>query len=294
MADIASEYRAAIPLSLARCIIFNLTIATGSKHMELELKGHVALVQGASKGIGRGIAESLAAEGCELFLTARTHDPLKQTAEEIAAKYGVRVRFHQADSANLSEIPALLKIIETDMARLDIIVCNSGGPPAGGIRDLTPEQWNEAGKLLLTAPAYLLQRALPLLRRSPAPRFFIVTSSSTRVPVAGLTLSNTFRPGIVGLIKSLTDELAADRVCCHSIAPGRFDTDRLSHLIKVQSEKFQKTQDQVRNDMISAIPAGRLGDVQDIGNLVAFLSSKKSDYLRGGNWLVDGGLVKGI
>ncbi|MCC6546357.1 SDR family oxidoreductase [Candidatus Sumerlaeota bacterium] len=275
-------------------VVYEPSHISGIKTMDLELKGHVALVQGASKGIGRGIAESLAAEGCHLFLTARSHDPLKKTAEEIAAKHGVRVHFHQADSANLSEIPSLLKVIETDFGRLDIIVCNSGGPPAGGIKDLTPEQWSEAGKLLLAAPAYMLQLALPLLRRSPAPRFFIVTSSSTRVPVAGLTLSNTFRPGIVGLIKSLTDELAADRVCCHSIAPGRFDTDRLSHLIKVQSEKFQKTQDQVRDEMVAAIPAGRLGDVADIGNLVAFLSARKSDYLRGGNWLVDGGLVKGI
>lgn len=262
--------------------------------MELEIRGHVALVQGASKGIGRGIAEGLAAEGCDLFLTARGADALKATAEQIRSRHGVRVVTHPADSGNLVELPSLLALIETNFKRLDIIVCNSGGPPAGGIRDLSPEQWQDAARLILTAPAYLLQLALPLLRKSPAPRFFIVTSSSTRVPVGGLTLSNSLRPGVVGLIKSLTEELAGDRVCCHSIAPGRFHTDRLDHLINVQSKKFNKSPEQITQEMIAAIPAGRLGDTADIGRLVAFLSSPGADYLRGGNWLVDGGLVRGV
>ncbi len=262
--------------------------------MELGIRGHVALVQGASKGIGRGIAEALAAEGCDLFLTARSKEPLRDAADAIAKRHGVRVMHHQADSGNLAEIPSLLKVIETDFGRLDIIACNSGGPPPGGIRDLSPEQWQDASRLLITAPVYLLQQGLTLLKKSPAPRFFIVTSSSTRVPVAGLTLSNTFRPGVVGLIKTLTDELAPERVACHSIAPGRFDTERLDHVITLQSKKFNKTPEQVRSDMIASIPAGRLGDVADIGGLVAFLCSPRADYLRGGNWLVDGGLVRGV
>lgn len=262
--------------------------------MNLGLQGHVAIVQGASKGIGRGIAQVLAEEGCDLVLCARTAGPLEAAASEIAAATGRRAVAFPADSADPAQAAAAVDLAERTFGRVDILVCNSGGPPAGGIRDLRPEQWIAAAGLLLAGPVALLQAALPLLQKSPAPRFFVVTSSSTRQPVAGLTLSNTFRPGIVGLVKTMAEELAADRVRCHSIAPGRIDTDRLAHLIRVQSEKFGRTEEEIRAGMIASIPAGRLGDGRDLGNLVAFLASEKADYLTGGNWMVDGGLVKSL
>lgn len=262
--------------------------------MDFNLKGHVAVVQGASKGIGRGIAQVLAEEGCDLVISSRTAGPLEAAAKEIAASTGRRVIAVAADSGNHAEAVQAIARAEKEFGRLDILLCNSGGPPAGGIRDLKPEQWAAAASLLIGGPAALLSAALPLLAKSPAPRFFVVTSSSTRQPVAGLTLSNTFRPGLVGLIKSLAEELAPEKVRCHSIAPGRIDTDRLDHLIKVQSQKFSKTEDEIRSAMIASIPAGRLGAGRDLGNLVAFLASEKADYLTGGNWMVDGGLVKSL
>ncbi|CAN5264783.1 SDR family oxidoreductase [soil metagenome] len=262
--------------------------------MDLELRGKVALVQGASKGIGRGIAESLAREGCDLVVTARGEEKLKEAAEAIASESGRKILYKPTDSASLPAMAELMEFIDKEFGRLDIIVCNSGGPPAGGVKDLKPEQWAEAANLLLAAPAYLLQLALPMLSKGGNGRFFIVTSSSTRVPVSGLTLSNSFRPGIVGFIKSLVEELAADHICCHSIAPGRFDTDRLKHLISVQAKKAGKSEDEIRRGMLDAIPAKRLGDPEDIGGLVAFLASPKASYLNGGNWMVDGGLVRSI
>lgn len=262
--------------------------------MDLELNEKVALVQGASKGIGRGIADSLAREGCDLILTARHSEPLKAAAAEITARTGRRVRIHPADSGNLAEMRVLVDYAQSEFGRLDIVVCNSGGPPPGGLRDLTPAQWAEAATLLLSAPSYLLQLALPLLEKSSSPRFFVVTSSSTRVPIPGLTLSNVYRPAVVGLIKTMVEELGRTGLCCHSIAPGRFETDRLGHVVTMQAQKQGKSQEAIKQAMLDSIPAGRLGQPTEIGDLVAFLSSSKASYLNGGNWPIDGGLIRAI
>ncbi len=224
----------------------------------------------------------------------RSEGPLTQAAEEIAQETGRRVVPFAADSSDLDGCGQLLELVTSVFGRLDILVCNSGGPPPGGVKDLNEYQWAEACQLLVTAPVYLLKNALPLLAKSPAPRFFVVTSSSTVTPVAGLTLSNTFRPAVVGLIKSLTEELASDNVCCHSIAPGRFDTDRLAAVFEMQGKKLGKPPEEMRQTTETAIPAGRLGNPNEMGDLVAYLSSPQASYLRGGNWLMDGGLVRVI
>jgi len=262
--------------------------------MDLGIAGHVAIVQGATKGIGRGIAEALAAEGVDLLLTARTAEALDATAKEIAAKSGRRVAWEAADSADLGAIARIVERAKKEFGRVDIVVCNSGGPSPGGVFDLTPEQWRAANELLYLSPVTLLKEAMPLLEKSPAPRFFVVTSSSTREPVMGLTLSNTFRPGVAGLIKTLAQELAPKRVRCHCLSPGRIDTERLAKVFAVQAQKRGVDASEVREASIASIPAGRIGNPADMGAVAAFLSSPKADYLTGMNWLIDGGLVKTI
>ncbi|MBI1290942.1 SDR family oxidoreductase [bacterium] len=262
--------------------------------MDLQLKRKVALVQGATKGLGLGVAEALAAEGCDLLLTARTASALSDTAARLAEQYGIQTAWLAADSADLEAIPSLVKAAEDGFGRLDILVCNSGGPAPGGIRQLTAKQWADAAQLVLASPALLLKEALPLLERSASPRFFVITSSSTRQPVAGLTLSNSMRPGVVGLIKSIVEELGPTGLCCHSIAPGRFDTDRLKAVIRTQAERAGKSDDAIREAMLGSIPAGRLGEPIELGRLVAYLSSPLASYLNGGNWVIDGGLVRAI
>lgn len=262
--------------------------------MDLGLKGRAAIVQGTSQGLGRGIAEAFAAEGCNVILTARNEDALTRTASEIAERHGVRAVPYAADSADLTAVHALPGEAGLLFGRLDILVCNSGGPPPGTFDTIEPQQWRDAADLLILSPVTLLKAALPLLRQSPAGRFFIVTSSSTRQPVHGLTLSNVFRPGIVGLIKTLAEELAADGICCHSLAPGRFDTARLANLMKVLAEKKGVTPEDIRAQMEASIPAGRLGQPEELGALAAFLASGRAGYLTGQNWLADGGLVNTI
>lgn len=262
--------------------------------MDLRLTGHVAIVQGASRGLGRGIAQALAAEGCDLVLSARTEGPLRETAAAISQASGRRVVPIAGDSSDLNFAKTLVEAAKTYLGRLDILVANSGGPPPGGILDLTDAHWAAASELLLASPARLIREALPHLRESPAPRVFIVTSSSTRQPVPGLTLSNTFRPALCGLVKTLSEELARDRVRIHSLAPGRFDTDRLQEVIHMQAGRAGKTPDQITEAMLASIPAGRLGEPIELGHLAAFLASPLADYLTGGNWLIDGGLIRAI
>lgn len=262
--------------------------------MDLQITGHVAIVQGASKGIGRGIAEALAAEGCDLVLAARNEETLQQAADEITKASGRRAIAVAADSASLEDNEKLVACAKAEFGRLDILVCNSGGPAPGGLVDLTPQHWRDAAALLVVSPAHLLKTALPLLEQSPAPRFLVVTSSSTREPVGGLLLSNTYRPGIVGMIKTLANELGPRGIRCHSLAPGRIDTDRLAKVMSMQAQRTGKEVDEVKKTALGLIPAGRFGRPADLGSLAAYLASPRADYLTGGNWLVDGGLIKSL
>jgi len=262
--------------------------------MDLKIKHHVALIQGASRGIGRGIANALAAEGCDLAITGRDEASLSKAAGEITSAHGVRVLPLVADSSSVAEVEESLSRTAKEFGRLDILVANSGGPPPGSFSTLTMDQWRAAAELLIVSPVALLGAAMPHLERSPAPRFFVVTSSSSRQPVDGLTLSNTYRPGVMGLIKTLAIELGPVGVCCHSLAPGRIDTSRLAAVIKMQAERAQVAADDIRESMVASIPVGRLGTPADLGSLAAFLSSPLASYLTGQNWLVDGGLVRTI
>lgn len=262
--------------------------------MDLELKGRVAIVQGASKGIGLGIADALAAEGCRLVLAARGEGPLLAAQEDLARRHRVEVASCVADSADPATAHRLADLARRTFGRLDIVVANSGGPPPGGFEELGTEQWRAAFELVLLAPVELLRAAVPLLRQSDAPRFLVVTSSSTREPVQGLTLSNTFRPGIVGLVKTLSAEMGPWGLRVHSLAPGRIDTDRLGAVIDRQAEMGGVPADEVRAGMLGTIPAGRLGTPADLGSAAAFLCSTRADYLNGLNLLVDGGLVKSL
>jgi 3-oxoacyl-[acyl-carrier protein] reductase len=262
--------------------------------MDLRIQGHVALVQGASKGIGRGIAESLAAEGVQLLLTGRTELALRETAGEIAGRYGVRVEYCVADSGELGSIPTVMEHVREAFGRLDILVCNSGGPKPGEFDVLTPTDWAAAAELLLTGPVEYLKAGLPLLEKSSAPRMFMVTSSTTVEPAPGLTLSNVMRPGVVGLVKNLAQFYARMGLRVHSLAPGRVETDRLAAVFTAQAAKRGIAKEAVAEQALASIPVGRFGKPGDLGSLAAFLSSPQADYLTGQNWLVDGGFVKAL
>jgi 3-oxoacyl-[acyl-carrier protein] reductase len=248
--------------------------------MDLGLAGKVALVTGSSKGIGRGVAELLAAEGARVALTSRSGE----RAEEAAAAIGARG--YAFDSGDLDAIPALLDAVEHDLGPIDVYIANTGGPPAGDPLEFTREQWQAAQATLLVSPMEILQRLLPGMRERGFGRVVAIGSSAVREPIDNLQLSNAHRPGLVAAFKVLTRQFAGDGVTFNTVHPGRIATDRIidtSGSAEAAEEQARKT-----------IPAGRLGTVEELAAAAVFLCSRQASYITGTTLLVDGGLTRSV
>jgi len=177
---------------------------------------------------------------------------------------------------------------------LDILVSNSGGPPAGTFESLSEEQWQSALDSTLFSTTRLVRAALPGMKASGWGRIIVITSTSVRQPIAGLLLSNTIRAGIVGLCKSLANEYASYGITVNNVAPGSFDTDRLKHLHELNAQKSGVTFAEARQQAEQRIPIGRLGRPSELANAVVFLASEAASYITGQTWLVDGGQTVGL
>lgn len=248
--------------------------------MELGLEGRVALVLGGSRGIGRGIAAALAREGARVAIASRSREHL----DEAAAVIDGEVRGFVADTGDLERIGALPGEVSETLGPLSILVTNTGGPPVGGALDADPDAWRDAYDSLVLAPRILIGAAIGGMRERRWGRIVNVGSSSTREPIAGLALSNSHRPGLVGFLKTLSREVAADGVTVNDIATGRFATDRLA--------ANWGGWDEMLAGAAADVPAGRLGDPDEYGDLVAFLCSERAGYITGTSIPIDGGLLR--
>jgi 3-oxoacyl-[acyl-carrier protein] reductase len=250
--------------------------------MDLGIDGKVALVLGASKGIGRGIAASLAREGARVAIASRSRERLEQAAAEID---GEVVPF-EADTADLDGLPKLPAAVAEQLGPVEILVTNTGGPPLGGALDADLGEWRRAYDSLVLAPRLLIEAVLPGMRERRWGRIVNVGSSSTREPIGGLALSNSHRPALIGFLKTLSREVAADGVTVNDVATGRFATERLAD--------NWGGREQMERGAVEGIPAGRLGQPDEYGDLVAFLCSKRAAYLTGISIPIDGGLLHSI
>ncbi|HEX2415160.1 MAG TPA: SDR family oxidoreductase [Thermoleophilaceae bacterium] len=248
--------------------------------MELGLTGKVALVTGASRGIGLAIASELAAEGANVAMSARGRDRV----EEAASRVGARAYVH--DTLDLEGIPALLSSVEHDLGPPNIVVVNTGGPPGGDPLGFTAEQWEAAHRELILAPIELIRHVLPGMRERGFGRVLNVASSTVLEPNPALMLSNSHRPGLVAGFKTLAREFAGDGVTFNSLLPGRVATARLEQLYGSLEQAEVVARDE--------IPAGRLGAPGDLGAAAAFLCSERAGYITGVALLVDGGLTQGV
>jgi 3-oxoacyl-[acyl-carrier protein] reductase len=249
--------------------------------MDLGLTGRVALVTGGSKGIGRGIAEALGAEGARVALTSRSKETAEKAAAEIegAHAYGF-------DSADLDAIPALLERVQADLGPLDVYIANTGGPPAGDPLSFTREQWEAAHRTLVLSPMTILEIVLPQMRDRGFGRVVAIGSMAVREPIDTLQLSNAHRPGLVAAFKVLARQFARDGVTLNHVHPGRIATDRMidtSGSLEAAEADARKT-----------VPAGRLGTVEELAAAAAFLCSQQASYITGTSLLVDGGLTRSI
>ncbi|MFL5891644.1 MAG: SDR family oxidoreductase [Solirubrobacterales bacterium] len=250
--------------------------------MDLGIEGKTALVMGASRGIGRGIAASLAREGARVAMVSRSRERTAEAAREIEAET-VPFEAHTSDLDRLAELPGE---VEAELGPVGILVTNTGGPPLGGALDHPHEEWEEAYRSLVLAPRTLAEAVIPGMRERHWGRIVNVGSSSVLEPIPHLTLSNANRMAAVGLFKTLASEVAGEGITVNTVATGRFATDRLA--------SNWGSWEEMERSAAEGVPAGRLGQPEEFGDLVAFLVSERAAYLTGAVIPLDGGLLRGV
>ena len=249
--------------------------------MDLGLARRVALVTGASKGIGRGIAAALAAEGARVAIASRSAERIEATAAEIGA------RGYVFDAEDPAAVPALLDRVEGDLGPVDVYIANTGGPPAGpDPLAFTREQWEAAHRSLVLTPMAVLERLLPRMRERGFGRVVAIGSMAVREPVDNLQLSNAHRPGLVAAFKVLARQSARDGVTLNHVHPGQIATDRMIGTAGSLEAAEARARD--------AVPAGRLGTVEELAAAAVFLCSTQAGYITGTSLLVDGGLTRSV
>ncbi|MBN1956622.1 MAG: SDR family oxidoreductase [Desulfuromonadales bacterium] len=260
--------------------------------MDLRLKGKTALVIASSKGLGKAIGQQLAEEGCDVMLTSRDEQRLQLTRQEIQATAQGRVDCHPCDITRPDDIAALVKVTRERLGPIDILINNAGGPPGGGFEQLDDQAWQGAFELNLISYVRIIREVLPDLKRNGG-RIINVTSSSIKQPIPGLLLSNVYRMGLLGLGKSLAEELAPYNILVNTVAPGRVATDRTAYLDQLKADKRGVAVEQIVEEARRAIPLQRYGDPLEFAQVVTFLASGASSYVTGSAIMVDGGMVKG-
>jgi 3-oxoacyl-[acyl-carrier protein] reductase len=262
--------------------------------MILGLEGRRAFVAGSSSGIGRAIAAGLLAEGAHVVINGRKADKLERTRKELEAAHGPRVHAVAGDVGRGDEATTVLREAITRLGGLDVLVTNSGGPPAAPFEKLDEAAWRAAVDLLLLSTVKLVQTALPSLQKSPQPRIVCLTSVTVKQPIVGLVLSNAVRAAVVGLAKSLSQELADSGVLVNVVAPGIIDTERVRELDEANAAMQSRPLAEVAAERTKAIPLGRMGRAEEVADLVVFLASARASYVTGSTIAVDGGLVRGM
>lgn len=262
--------------------------------MDLELRGKVALVAAASRGLGRAVAAGLAAEGARVALCARHAAPLEEAAARIAAETGAEVLPVVADVSRAADCA---RFVDTAVARwggVDILVNNSGGPPPGTFADADDSVWAAAIETTLMNVVRLTRLVVPHMKARGGGRIVNIESVSVKQPISGLLLSNSVRAAVIGLAKTLADELAPDNILVNNVCPGAHETDRLRELAAVRARQSGGTPEDALRSIAMSIPLGRLGRPEELAAVVVFLCSARASYVTGATIVVDGGAYRGL
>jgi 3-oxoacyl-[acyl-carrier protein] reductase len=261
--------------------------------MELGLRGRLAVVGGATAGLGRASADTLAAEGCHLLIWARSGDRLEVAAAELRDAHGVRVELVVADAAD----PRAARTVAAAAAGIgpvDVLVLNAGGPPTVDPAATDPDGWAWAFQLLATTPIELATSLLPGMRERGWGRVVAILSSSVRQPIPDLVYSTAGRSALAAWLKTTARAVAAEGVTVNGVMPGRIATARVHELDAGRADREGTTEEEVRAGHLATIPAGRYGRPEELGALVAWLASERASYVTGQLVAVDGGLIAGL
>src|ERR1700722_7348744 len=262
--------------------------------MDLGVKDRVAIVAASSTGLGKAVALGLAREGAKLALCARTQSTLDETAAEIERETGVEVLARAVDVRVHEQVRDFVKEIADRFGRLDICVANAGGPPSKSFADTSVDDWHNAAELNLMSTVYLAKETLPLMQQRRWGRFIAITSVTVKQPLDGLILSNAVRAGVLGLVKSLANEYGPYNILVNNVCPGFTATARLNELADTLAAKGGVSPGDIEKRWASQAPLGRVGQPEELANLVVFLASERASYITGESIAVDGGLVKGL
>jgi 3-oxoacyl-[acyl-carrier protein] reductase len=261
--------------------------------MDLGLKGKVALASASSEGIGRAVAEALAAEGANLVICGRREGALEE-ARVALAELGVEVL---AVPADLSDPAAVQKLVASALGafgRVDVLVTNTGGPPAGPFEAHSPEVWEEAVRQNLFSVLNLVREVLPGMRERRWGRIINVTSIAVKQPADNLILSNAVRAAVTGFARTLATEAAGDGITVNNVMPGFTRTQRLTELAERRAEIKGCAPEDIWATWHREVPMGRVGEPRELANLVAFLASEQASYITAQSIAVDGGWIRSL
>jgi len=253
--------------------------------MDLGIKGRTAIVCGGSRGLGRGSAEKLAEAGVNIVLNARSEAPLREAAQEIAARHGVEVTPIAGDVTTAEGRAKLLAATPSP----DILVTNAGGPPPGMWHEWDEQDWQNALRANMLSPIHLITAALPGMIERRWGRIVNITSGSVKAPIPALGLSGAARSGLTAFVAGTARQVAKHGVTINNLLPGQHETARIESLMNNTAKTKGITVEEARAQAYSANPAGRFGTIEEFGAACAFLCSAYAGYIVGQNWLLDGG-----
>jgi 3-oxoacyl-[acyl-carrier protein] reductase len=262
--------------------------------MDLGLTGKIAMVGGASKGLGFAIARALAGEGAQVCIASRDADAINRAANAIRAETGVQPLAIAADLGRADAIAVWHAATMKEFGGVDLLFANTGGPPAGTALCFDDQAWQCAFELLLMSVVRSVRLVVPSMRSRGGGAILVGTSSAVKEPVPNLALSNVLRSAVTSLAKTLSVELAPQKIRVNTLIPGRIATDRVHQLDEINATNAGIPLEQHQARAVAMIPLGRYGAPEDFGRAGAFLLSEAAGYITGASVQVDGGLIKGL
>ncbi len=262
--------------------------------MDFGLRDKVALVGASSKGLGRACAMALSQEGARVAVCARDRDVLGVTADSIRNATGGEVLALPADLSRAGDCRRVVEDTAQYFGALHVLVTNNGGPPPGYFLDFDDDDWHRAVDLTLMSAVRLIRAALPVMRRQKWGRIVNIASMSVKEPLDDLILSNALRPGVVGMARTLANQVALDGITINNVLPRLIQTDRVTQLAEAQAREEGRPVEEVLRSRAAPVPVGRIGKAEELAALVAFLASEQAAYINGVSILVDGGRCRGL
>jgi len=262
--------------------------------MELGLRGKVAIVTAASRGMGRAVARELSSEGALVAISSRSAEHMKLVAAEIESETGNVVLPIVCDLTQSDQIKSMVQSVVEKFGGVDILVANAGGPPRGKFSEIADDQWQAAFELTFMSVVRLVRGVVPSMTARGGGRIITISSSSVKQPIPNLLVSNALRPGVLGLLKTLAEELAPHNILVNNLSPGRINTERLQENDAAQAAKTGASVADVQEASYKRIPLRRYGYAEEVAAVITFMASARASYMTGTTVVVDGGYIKAL